>query len=55
MKEVLGLWRSANEGAKVSLAVMGELKNRRLRDVYVVCTDGLKGFPQAVETVFPQT
>jgi putative transposase len=54
VKEVLGLWSSANEGAKFWLAVMTELKNRGLRDVYVVCTDGLKGFPQAIETVFPQ-
>jgi putative transposase len=54
VKEVLGLWSSANEGAQFWLAVMTELKNRGLRDVYVVCTDGLKGFPQAIETVFPQ-
>jgi putative transposase len=53
-KEVLGLWSSANEGAKFWLAVMTELKHRGLRDVYVVCTDGLKGFPQAIETVFPK-
>ena len=54
-KEVLGLWSSANEGAKFWLAVLTELKNRGLRDVYIVCTDGLKGFPQAIETVFPKT
>lgn len=54
VKDVLGLWSSANEGAKFWLAVMTEMKNRGLRDVYVVCTDGLKGFPQAIETVFPQ-
>ena len=54
-KEVLGLWSSANEGAKFWLGVMTELKNRGLRDVYIVCTDGLKGFPQAIETVFPKT
>lgn len=53
-KEVLGLWSSANEGAKFWLSVMTELKNRGLRDVYIVCTDGLKGFPQAIESVFPQ-
>lgn len=53
-KDVLGLWSSANEGAKFWLAVMTELKNRGLRDVYIVCTDGLKGFAQAIETVFPQ-
>ncbi|HEU0119764.1 MAG TPA: IS256 family transposase [Bryobacteraceae bacterium] len=53
-KEVLGLWSSANEGAKFWLAVMTELKNRGVRDVYIVCTDGLKGFPQAIEAVFPK-
>jgi putative transposase len=53
-KDVLGLWSASSEGAKFWLAVMTELKNRGLRDVYIVCTDGLKGFPQAIETVFPQ-
>lgn len=53
-KDVLGLWSSANEGAKFWLSVITDLKNRGLRDVYIVCTDGLKGFPQAIETVFPQ-
>lgn len=53
-KEVLGLWSAANEGAKFWLSVMTELKNRGMRDVYIVCTDGLKGFPQAIETVFPK-
>lgn len=54
-KEVLGLWGSANEGAKFWLGVMTELKNRGIRDVYIVCTDGLKGFQQAIESVFPKT
>jgi len=53
-KDVLGLWSAANEGAKFWLAVMTELKNRGMRDTYLVCTDGLKGFPQAIETVFPK-
>lgn len=53
-KDVLGLWSAASEGAKFWLSVMTELKNRGLRDVYIVCTDGLRGFPQAIETVFPQ-
>ncbi len=53
-KEVLGLWTSANEGAKFWLGVLTELKNRGVRDVLLVCTDGLKGFPQAIENVFPQ-
>jgi putative transposase len=54
VKDVLGLWSSANEGAKFWLGVMTELKNRGLRDVYIVCTDGLKGFPDAIESVFPK-
>jgi putative transposase len=53
-KEVLGLWSSANEGAKFWLGVMTELRNRGLRDVYIVCTDGLKGFPDAIGSVFPK-
>ena len=54
-KEVLGLWSSAHEGAKLWLAILTELKNRGLRDAYIICTDGLKGFPQAIETVYPKT
>jgi putative transposase len=53
-KEVLGLWSSANEGAKFWLNVLTELKNRGVRDIYLVCVDGLKGFPQAIESVFPK-
>jgi putative transposase len=53
-KEVLGLWSSANEGAKFWLQVMTEIKNRGVRDVFIACVDGLKGFPQAIESVFPQ-
>jgi putative transposase len=53
-KEVLGLWTSANEGAKFWLAVLTELKNRGVKDMLIVCVDGLKGFPQAIEAVFPQ-
>ncbi len=52
-KEVLGLWTSANEGAKFWMNVLTELRNRGVRDVYLVCVDGLKGFPQAIETIFP--
>jgi putative transposase len=54
-KEVLGLWASAHEGAKFWLTVVTELKNRGLRDVYIVCCDGLKGFPQAIEAIYPKT
>ncbi len=53
-KEVLGLWTSGNEGAKFWLAVLTELRNRGVKDVFVVCVDGLKGFPQAIESVYPQ-
>jgi transposase-like protein len=54
-KDVLGLWTSANEGAKFWLGVLTEIKNRGVRDVLVACVDGLKGFPQAIESVFPET
>ena len=53
-KEVLGLWTSANEGAKFWLSVLTELKNRGVKDMLIVCVDGLKGFPPAIEAVFPQ-
>lgn len=53
-KEVLGLWSGQTEGAKFWLQVLTELKNRGVRDVFIACVDGLKGFPQAVEAVFPQ-
>jgi len=54
-KEVLGMWASENEGAKFWLGVITELKNRGVRDIFIACVDGLKGFPEAIETVFPQT
>jgi putative transposase len=53
-KDVLGLWTSANEGAKFWLGVLTELKNRGVKDVLIACVDGLKGFPQAIESVFPE-
>jgi len=53
-KDVLGLWTSGNEGAKFWLGVLTELKNRGVRDVLIACVDGLKGFPQAIESVFPE-
>jgi putative transposase len=52
-KDVLGLWCSANEGAKFWLSVLTDLKNRGVKDMLIVCVDGLKGFPQAIEAVFP--
>lgn len=54
-KEVLGLWTSASEGAKFWLQVLTELNNRGLKDIFIACVDGLKGFPQAIETVYPKT
>lgn len=54
-KEVLGLWTSANEGAKFWLQVLTELNNRGVEDIFIACVDGLKGFPQAIETVYPKT
>jgi len=53
-KDVLGLWTGATEGAKFWLNVLTELRNRGVKDIYLVCVDGLKGFPQAIETVFPE-
>lgn len=55
IKEILGIWVAQTEGAKFWLAVMTELKNRGLQDIFVACVDGLKGFPEAIETVYPQT
>lgn len=54
-KETLGLWSSENEGAKFWLSVLTELQNRGARDILIACFDGLKGFPEAIETVFPKT
>jgi len=53
-KDVLGLWTTANEGAKFWLQVMTELRNRGVKDIFIACVDGLKGFPEAIELVFPQ-
>jgi putative transposase len=53
-KDVLGLWTSANEGAKFWLQVLTELRNRGVKDIFIACVDGLKGFPQAIETMFPR-
>jgi putative transposase len=54
-KEVLGLWTSANEGAKFWLSVLTEIKARGVEDIFIACVDGLKGFPQAIEAAFPKT
>ncbi len=54
-KEVLGLWASAHEGAKFWLQVLTEMRNRGVEDMFISCVDGLKGFPEAIETVYPKT
>jgi putative transposase len=54
-KDVLGLWSSNHEGAKFWLQVLTEMKNRGVEDIFIACVDGLKGFPEAIETVFPLT
>lgn len=53
-KEVLGLWIAQTEGAKFWLQVITELKNRGVQDILIACVDGLKGFPDAIEAVFPK-
>ena len=53
-KEVLGLWLAETEGAKFWLSVPTELQNRGLKDVFIACVDGLTGFPDAIQTVYPQ-
>jgi len=57
VKDVLGLWvgTKATEGAKFWLGVLSELKQRGLEDVFIFCVDGLKGFPDAIEHVYPQS
>ena len=52
-KDLLGLWVGEAEGANFWLSVFTELKNRGMKDVLVACVDGLKGFPEAINTVFP--
>jgi putative transposase len=54
-KDVLGMWVAETEGAKFWLQVVTELKNRGVKDILIACVDGLKGFPEAIEAVFPKT
>lgn len=54
-KELLGMWIAENEGAKFWLSVLTELKNRGLKDILIACIDGLKGFPEAINTIYPDT
>ena len=55
LKEVLGIWTAQTEGAKFWLSVITEIKSRGVKDIFIACVDGLKGFPEAIEAVFPQT
>jgi putative transposase len=54
-KEVLGIWFAENEGAKFWLSVLTEIQNRGVEDILIASVDGLKGFPEAIESVFPKT
>ncbi|EQA07592.1 putative transposase [Glaesserella parasuis D74] len=54
-EELLGLWIAENEGAKCWANVLTELQNRGLKDIFIACVDGLKGFPEAINTVYPKT
>lgn len=54
-KELLGLWLAENEGAKFWLSVLTELKNRGVKDILIACIDDLKGFPDAIHAVYPET
>lgn len=54
-KELLGMWLSQTEGAKFWLGILTELRNRGLQDIFIACVDGLTGFPEAIEAVYPQT
>ena len=54
-KELLGLWSADTEGSRFWLTVFNELKSRGVQDCFIACVDGLKGLPEAIETVFPKT
>lgn len=54
-KELLGLWMTESEGAKFWMNVLTQLQNRGLKDIFIACVDGLKGFPDAIRAVYPKT
>ena len=54
-RDVLGMWFQDSEGAKFWMQILNELKQRGVRDILICCVDGLKGFPDAIEAIFPQT
>jgi putative transposase len=53
-KEVLGLWTSAAEGSKFWLQILTEIRNRGVKEIFIVCVDGLRGFPEAITAVYPR-
>jgi putative transposase len=54
-RDVLGMWFQESEGAKFWMQVLSELKQRGLSDILLCCVDGLKGFPEAIEAIYPNT
>jgi putative transposase len=54
-KELLGIWLAETEGSKFWMNVLTELQNRGIQDIFIACVDGLSGFPEAINVVFPQT
>jgi hypothetical protein len=54
-RDLLGMWFQETEGAKFWMQVLSELKQRGVRDILICCVDGLKGFPEAIEAIFPKT
>lgn len=54
-KDLLGLYIGENEGARFWLSVLSDLQSRGVKDIFIACVDGLKGFPEAIESIFPQT
>ncbi|MCP6093559.1 transposase, partial [Klebsiella pneumoniae] len=54
-KEVLGLYLSESEGANFWLSVLSDLQNRGVEDILIACVDGLTGFPEAINSIYPQT
>ena len=51
----MGIWIADSEGAKFWMNIISELSNRGLNDILIACIDGLKGFPEAINTIFPET
>jgi Transposase and inactivated derivatives len=54
-KELLGIWMSENEGSKFWLSILTELQTRGIQEIFIACVDGLSGFPDAINTVYPST